>query len=45
MKTMMCLLTVEKLQAKGESTIIAIEDGKIKIIREGSLSKEEILKV
>ena len=34
-----------KIASKGESTIIAIEDGKIKIIREGSLSKEEVLKV
>ena len=33
------------ITSKGESTIIAIEDGKIKIIREGSLNKEEILKV
>ena len=33
------------ITSKGESTIVAIEDGKIKIIREGSLSKEEILKV
>lgn len=33
------------ITSKGESTIVTIEDGKIKIIREGSLSKEEILKV
>ncbi|MFB5631827.1 MAG: L-threonylcarbamoyladenylate synthase [Nitrosopumilus sp.] len=33
------------ITSKGESTIIQIEDGEIKIIREGSLSKEEILKV
>ena len=32
------------ITSKGESTIIQIEDGEIKIIREGSLSKEEILK-
>ncbi|KAF6245648.1 L-threonylcarbamoyladenylate synthase [Nitrosopumilus sp. b2] len=31
------------ITSKGESTIIEIEDGQIKIIREGSLSKEEIL--
>ena len=31
------------ITSKGESTIIEIEDGKIKIIREGSLSKKEIL--
>jgi L-threonylcarbamoyladenylate synthase len=33
------------ITSKGESTIIQIEDGEIKIIREGSLNKEEILKV
>ena len=33
------------ITSKGESTIIQVEDGQIKIIREGSLSKEEILKV
>ena len=33
------------ITSKGESTIIQIEDGEIKIIREGSLSKEEIFKV
>ena len=32
------------ITSKGESSIIQIEDGEIKIIREGSLSKEEILK-
>lgn len=32
------------IDSKGESTIIEIENEKIKIIREGSLSKEEILK-
>ena len=32
------------ITSKGESTIVQIEDGKVKIIREGSLSKEEILK-
>ncbi|QDI89258.1 threonylcarbamoyl-AMP synthase [Candidatus Nitrosopumilus sp. SW] len=31
------------ITSKGESTIIEIENEKIKIIREGSLSKEEIL--
>ncbi|MBI1663500.1 MAG: threonylcarbamoyl-AMP synthase [Nitrosopumilus sp.] len=30
------------ITSKGESTIIEVENGKIKIIREGSLSKEEI---
>ncbi|KFM19658.1 tRNA threonylcarbamoyladenosine biosynthesis protein RimN [Marine Group I thaumarchaeote SCGC AAA799-P11] len=30
------------ITSKGESTIVEIEDGKVKIIREGSLSKEEI---
>ena len=33
------------ISSKGESTIIEIENGKIKIIREGSLSKEEILQI
>ncbi|MFB5623537.1 MAG: L-threonylcarbamoyladenylate synthase [Nitrosopumilus sp.] len=33
------------ISGKGESTIIEIENSKIKIIREGSLSKEEILQV
>lgn len=33
------------ISGKGESTIIEIENNKIKIIREGSLSKEEILQV
>ena len=33
------------ITSKGESTIVQIEDGQIKIIREGSLSKEEVLKV
>jgi len=32
------------IDSKGESTIIEIENEKIKIIREGSLSKNEILK-
>ncbi|MBT5201633.1 MAG: threonylcarbamoyl-AMP synthase [Thaumarchaeota archaeon] len=32
------------IDSKGESTIIEIEDEKIKIIREGSLSKNEIIK-
>ena len=32
------------IDSKGESTIIEIEEGKVKIIREGSLSKDEILK-
>lgn len=31
------------ITSKGESTIIEIENGKIKILREGSLTKEEIL--
>ena len=31
------------ISSNGESTIIEIENGKIKIIREGALSKEEIL--
>jgi len=33
------------ISGKGESTIIEIENNEIKIIREGSLSKEEILRV
>ncbi|AFS83357.1 L-threonylcarbamoyladenylate synthase [Candidatus Nitrosopumilus sediminis] len=33
------------ISGKGESTIIEIENSKIKIIREGSLNKEEILQV
>jgi len=33
------------ISSKGESTIIEIENQEIKIIREGSLSKEEILKI
>jgi len=32
------------IDSKGESTIIEIENGKVKIIREGSLNKNEILK-
>ena len=32
------------ITSKGESTIIEVENGEIKIIREGYLSKEEILK-
>jgi len=32
------------IDSKGESTIIEIENGKVKIIREGSLSRDEILK-
>ena len=31
------------ITSKGESTIIEIENGQIKIIREGSLTKDEIL--
>lgn len=31
------------ITSKGESTIVEIEDDEIKIVREGSLSKEEIL--
>jgi len=34
-----------KITSNGESTIIEIEDKKIKIIREGSLSQDEILKI
>ena len=34
-----------KITSSGESTIIEIEDEKIKIIREGSLSQDEILKI
>jgi L-threonylcarbamoyladenylate synthase len=33
------------ITSKAESTIIEIENEKIKIIREGSLSKEDILEV
>ncbi|HEY5734950.1 MAG TPA: L-threonylcarbamoyladenylate synthase [Nitrosopumilus sp.] len=33
------------ISGKGESTIVEMENSKIKIIREGSLSKEEILQV
>jgi len=33
------------ITSKAESTIIEIEDGEIKIIREGSLTKEEILEL
>ena len=36
----MFLWMEEKLQIKEESTIIEIENGEIKIIREGFLSKE-----
>lgn len=33
------------IQSRGESTIIEIENNEIKIIREGSLTKEEILEI
>ena len=33
------------IQSKGESTIIEIVNDEIKILREGSLTKEEILQV
>ena len=33
------------ITSKGESTIIEVENEKIKILREGSLSKEEILEL
>ena len=34
-----------KISSMGESTIVEIENGEIKILREGSISKEEIMKI
>ena len=33
------------ITSKGESTIIELKDGKINVIREGHLSKEDMLKL